>query len=148
MPGPSNNYGSLRLEDDFGIKINEPEILSPKEIPDPQSQLNNNCSYKMPGREPLGKLPLISDEKLSQALDYAMQENNLNHIFSSKHNLDPLVKILGNQKNVLSTVLFASNGQFPSAGTFSANVNLYGYDIWIRGAMVNGIPKIGTMFIP
>ena len=77
MPGPSNNYGSLRLEDDFGIKINEPEILSPKEIPDPQSQLNNNCSYKMPGREPLVKLSLISDEKLSQALDYAMQEITL-----------------------------------------------------------------------
>lgn len=31
----------------------------------------------MPGREPLVKLSLISDEKLSQALDYAMQEITL-----------------------------------------------------------------------
>ena len=113
LPRPTNNYSSLKLKDDFGIKINEPELLSTNEYPGPPAQLNN-----------------------------------LNHIFSSKHNLEPLIKILGNQRNVLSTVLFASNGQFPSAGTFSANVNLYGYDIWIRGSVVNGIPKIGTMFIP
>lgn len=42
----------------------------------------------------------------------------------------------------------AGNGYYPSSGCFSFSVNLYGYDIWIRGVMVDGIPKVGTMFIP
>ena len=81
-------------------------------------------------------------------INCAMKENNINHIFNAKHNLDPLINICGNERNVMSMVLSAANGQYPSSGPFVAKVSLYGYDIWISGAVVNGVPKIGTMYIP
>ena len=91
----------------------------------------------------------FSNSAIDNAVDYAMK-NKVTHVFGkTEHNLDPLVKELGGQEETFRAVLNAANGRLPANGVFNnTSVNINGYDVIIRGSVVNGIPKIGTMFIP
>lgn len=91
----------------------------------------------------------LSNSAIDNAVDYAMK-NKVTHVFGkTEHNLDPLVKELGGQEETFRAVLNAANGRLPANGVFNnTSVNINGYDVIIRGSVVNGIPKIGTMFIP
>lgn len=75
-------------------------------------------------------------------------QNNINHIFDAKHNLGPLVNKLGGQRNTVNAVLNAGNGKFPTSGVFKFPVSVGGQNVWIKGAVHNGMPKLGTMWIP
>lgn len=47
--------------------------------------------------------------------------------------------------------LFLSAGQsgaLPSSGNFQIATAIYGFNVTIRGSVVNGIPRISTAFIP
>jgi len=33
-------------------------------------------------------------------------------------------------------------------GTFEKSISIYGQNVTVRGAVVNGVPRIGTAFIP
>lgn len=49
----------------------------------------------------------------------------------------------------MRAVLKASYNQLSSGGVFrEIPVNVGGYNVIIRGTFVNGIPRIGTMYIP
>lgn len=70
------------------------------------------------------------------------------HIFNkAQHNLGPLVSRLGGQENTVRAVLNALNGKLPSVGTFERVVDVGGQAVVVRGSVVNGVPKIATMFI-
>ena len=70
------------------------------------------------------------------------------HLFGEAgHNFEPLVAKLGGEENTVRAVLNALNGQLPSVGRFEKVVSIGGQSVTIRGSVVNGIPKIGTMFI-
>jgi len=70
------------------------------------------------------------------------------HIFDkAQHNLGPLVSKLGGQENTVRAVLNGLNGKLPSAGTFETTVRVAGESVVVRGSVVGGVPKIGTMFI-
>ncbi|MGG5600778.1 RHS repeat-associated core domain-containing protein [Myroides sp. C8-3] len=86
---------------------------------------------------------------IDDAVSYAMK-NKVPHIFGkAAHNLDPLVTKLGGYENTFRAVLNAANGKFPTSGVFKdLSVNVGGYNVLLRGNVVNGVPKIGTMFIP
>jgi hypothetical protein len=72
----------------------------------------------------------------------------VSHIFAQAgHNLQPLVSRLGGQENTVRTVLSALSGKLPSIGTFERVVNVGGESVVVRGSVVNGVPKIGTMFV-
>ncbi|HMO31353.1 MAG TPA: hypothetical protein PKE07_00005, partial [Lacibacter sp.] len=64
-----------------------------------------------------------------------------------------LTSYLGGQYSSESNVirrLYLSLGQsggVPANGNFEVSVKIYGYDVTIRGAVVDGIPRIGTAFI-
>ena len=64
-------------------------------------------------------------------------QNNLNHIFQSKHNLSQLINQLGGKENTIRTVLNTLNGKLPSNGI----------EIYVRGNVINGVNRIGTMYI-
>lgn len=91
----------------------------------------------------------FSSSTIDDAVAYAMK-NKVTHVFGkAAHNLDPLVAKLGGQENTFRAVLNAANGKLPSSGVFNnIPVNVGGYNVMIRGSVVNGVPKIGTMFIP
>ena len=80
--------------------------------------------------------------------------NKLNHIFGkSEHNLgDFLNSYNGNQTDAFKALLKATQNYVQSnniTGTFKdIVVNVNGFDITVRGAVVDGVIKIGTAFIP
>ncbi|MBJ7880428.1 hypothetical protein JEM65_07150 [Gelidibacter salicanalis] len=91
----------------------------------------------------------FSGSAIEDGVAYAMK-NKISHVFgNSAHNLDPLVKSLGGQENTFRSVLNAANGKLPTSGVFNnVFLDVGGYNVIVRGSVVNGIPKIGTMFIP
>jgi RHS repeat-associated protein len=90
----------------------------------------------------------FSSRTIEDAVAYAMK-NKVDHVFGkAAHNLEQLVTKLGGHENTFRAVLKAANGKFSSSGLFNISVNIGGHNVMIRGSVVNGIPKIGTMFIP
>lgn len=87
---------------------------------------------------------------IDQAADLIMKDpRKIEHIFAAKHKLGPLVQQLGGQEKAIRAVLNAANGKLPASGLFeNIPVIVGGQTILIRGSVVNGIPRIGTMFIP
>ncbi len=73
--------------------------------------------------------------------------NKIRHIFHPKHNLDKL----GTPKEVLEKVtkaIFEDNngGTLPQAGSFKITRQVDGYPVEIRGAIINGKLRYGTIF--
>lgn len=74
--------------------------------------------------------------------------NKILHLFAPKYNLGPLVSKLGGQQNTVRAVLNAANGKLPASSVFNnIPVNLGGLTVFIRGNVINGMPRLGTMFI-
>lgn len=74
--------------------------------------------------------------------------NKIDHLFAAKHNLGPLVTKFGGQENTVRAVLNAANGRLPASGVFNnIPVNVGGQTIFLRGNVINGVPRLGTMFI-
>jgi hypothetical protein len=76
--------------------------------------------------------------------------NDLHHIFDNAgHGLDGLVDQYGSQQGAYSAMQQAVRSQIGSTtGVFSGAFNVGGTQITIRGNIINGIPRIGTAFIP
>jgi hypothetical protein len=94
----------------------------------------------------LGGLAAASGE--SAAFDYATQANKLAHVFAEGHNLEPLVQQVGSQQAVVRAILSGLRGLTPSAGAFEGTIVIGGESVVVRGAVVNGVVKIGTAFVP
>lgn len=76
--------------------------------------------------------------------------NSLSHILASKHNLNLLLTKAGSEANIIRRLYLSlgQSGTLPANGTFETTVAIYGNNVTIRGAVVDGIPRIGTAFIP
>jgi len=71
------------------------------------------------------------------------------HLFgNAEHDLGPLVAKLGGEENAVRAVLSALNGKLPSVGRFEETVSVGGQAVHVSGSVVNGIPKIGTLYVP
>jgi hypothetical protein len=94
-------------------------------------------------------LPLSSaTNTVDDALAYATRAEKLDHIFVPRHNLDPLVQQLGSREAVVQQMLNSVKGLTPASGTFEIPVTIGGQSVVVRGAVVNGVTKIGTAFTP
>jgi RHS repeat-associated protein len=82
------------------------------------------------------------------ALDYATTPSKLDHIFAAKHNFDPLVQQFGSREAVVQQFLNSLKGLTPESGTFEEQIVVGGQKVVVRGAVVNGVTKIGTAFTP
>lgn len=92
-----------------------------------------------------------SDAAAADAADSgAVDPNKLNHIFNEPgHNLDSVVEQYGSQENAYNAINQAVINQAGTgSGTFSTVVNVGGTDVTVTGAYVNGVPRIGTAYIP
>jgi YD repeat-containing protein len=82
------------------------------------------------------------------ALDYATTSSKLDHIFAAKHDFDPLVQQYGSREAVVQQVLNGLKGLTPESGTFEQQIVVGGQKVIVRGAVVDGVTKIGTAFTP
>jgi RHS repeat-associated protein len=80
------------------------------------------------------------------AYDYATSTAKLNHVFADKHNFDPLVQQFGSREAVAQQFLNGLKGLTPASGTFEQQIVVGGQKVMVRGAVVDGVTKIGTAF--
>lgn len=103
---------------------------------------------------PVGKLsstvtnvPLAA---IRQGIAKALADpNKVAHILHSKHNLNLLLSKAGSEANIIKRLYLSlgQSGNLPASGKFVSTVSIYGYSVEIRGAVVDGIPRIGTAFV-
>jgi hypothetical protein len=100
--------------------------------------------------------PLIAQwfaqRAMANAILNAVRANNLRHIFGkAAHNLAPLVARLGSERAVIAAVARAlarlPAGLFPASGPYRVVVQVAGQNVTVKGAVVNGIRRISTMWI-
>ncbi len=107
----------------------------------------------LPQEGPLGGgtklLTQFSKSTIDNAVGLVMKDpNKLSHLFAAKHNLGPLLSKFGSQQNTVRAVLNAANGKLPASGIFiNTPVNVGGQNVFIRGNVINGIPRLGTMLV-
>jgi hypothetical protein len=100
--------------------------------------------------------PLIAEwlaqRALANSILNAVRANTMRHIFGkAAHNLAGLVARLGSERAVIAAVARAMArlpaGSFPASGPFQVVVRVAGQNVTVRGAVVNGIIRISTMWI-
>lgn len=89
---------------------------------------------------------LTSSER--STLNDALRSDKLDHIFAPKHNLDPLVEQFGSREGAMEQIVRSVRGSLPESGPFEVTRSLGGQQVTIRGAVVDGVPRIGTVFTP
>jgi hypothetical protein len=82
------------------------------------------------------------------ALAYATRVEKLDHIFVPKHKLDPLLQQFGSREAVVEQMLGGVKGLTPAAGAFEIPVTIGSQTVVVRGAVVDGVVKLGTAFTP
>jgi hypothetical protein len=56
--------------------------------------------------------------------------------------------VVGGQSNLVRRVLIELNGRVPFSQVFKdVIVKVEGYEIYTRGIVLDGVPRLGTMFI-
>jgi uncharacterized protein YukE len=93
----------------------------------------------------------LTPEQLDQAYNAANNENNMAHILdASKHGLGNLVDEAGGRPEAMRVIVnsLQDGDGLPANGKFIVTRTINGQEITIRGAMVNGVPRIGTAFDP
>lgn len=91
----------------------------------------------------------FSEGVIEEAVKYAMNDRKIEHIFDKPmHKLDPLVAKLGGHECTIRAVLAELNKTGIKEGIFEdVRVCVAGYDVYVRGRVINGVPKIGTFFV-
>ncbi|MFF3575158.1 hypothetical protein ACFYXQ_46250 [Nocardia jiangxiensis] len=91
-----------------------------------------------------------SGSNLQASKTYAHQQQQMDHVFVPKHKLDDLVTSCGGQDaamdQMIDSVQGVPNGIYGKANPLVRTIN--GQEVTIRGAMINGVFKISTAFIP
>ena len=90
---------------------------------------------------------------LSQAeartLTDALRPDKLSHVFDPKHNFGPLVDAYGSEAGAMEQIVRSLDGAgLPSSGIFQVTTQVGGQSVVVRGAVVDGVARIGTAFTP
>lgn len=94
----------------------------------------------------VGKQAADARAAFQAAYSYATQANKLDHIFRAEHNLESLVAKFGSREAVVRDMLDSIKGQTPASGVFEITTNISGQTVVVRGAVVDGVTRIGTAF--
>lgn len=104
----------------------------------------------VPAAEP-GECGSLSRETLDQAYNQANTPEKLEHVIDpAKHGFSDLVKASGGRQQALKRIIdsLGDKADLPAAGRFEVQRVINGETVTIRGAVVNGVPRLGTAFIP
>jgi hypothetical protein len=89
---------------------------------------------------------------LTRAQDLALAKvladpNKMHHIFGKAgHNLAPLIKELGGREALVREAILAIPRS--QSGAFEISTQLGRHTLVVSGTVVDGVPRIGTMFVP
>lgn len=116
---------------------------------------SSHTYYVLAGNTPVlvhnsGCGPFTADQ-LQQATDYATSESKLAHIIDpDKHGFGDVVQAAGGRTEAMQAIVDSLNdgSDLPTSGVFEVSRTIYGESVTIRGAVVDGVPRIGTAFIP
>ncbi len=114
-----------------------------------QGDLEGSLDKAMADAEGEGESGL-SPKALQEAYDYANTEPKLAHILDpAKHGFADLIQAAGGRSQAMELMVnsLGAGQDLPESGPFVVTRIIDGAEVTIRGAMVNGIPKIGTAFI-
>ena len=90
---------------------------------------------------------VVEGEVADTAGEVAPDPNKLSHIFDNPaHNLDPVVSAYGGQAQAFQALQQAVQSLGMTNGLFEVIVNVGGYNVTVRGNVINGIAMIGTAF--
>ncbi len=94
----------------------------------------------------------FSQDAINKSVDYVtkIDPNKTMHIFDkTEHNLIPLVEQLGSKENVVRSIVNALNGVLPltSSSFRDVIVIISGYSINVSGEIIDGVIRIGTMYV-
>jgi hypothetical protein len=85
----------------------------------------------------------------SRTLADASRTEKLSHVFDPKHNLGPLVETYGSKAGAMEQIVRSLDGAaLPSSGLFVVTTRVGGQGVVVRGAVVDGVPRVGTVFTP
>jgi hypothetical protein len=60
----------------------------------------------------------------------------------------PLVKHYGSREAAVRAILQGIRGSTPAQGTFQASLRLQGQEVVVRGSVVRGVVRLGTVLTP
>lgn len=92
----------------------------------------------------------FTQEQLDQTFDSANTPAKLEHVIDPpKHGFDDLVEATGGRSEAMRAIVDSINdvADLPERGRFEVERVINGEVVTIRGAVVNGIPRLGTAFI-
>jgi hypothetical protein len=76
--------------------------------------------------------------------------NKLKHIFGNpRHNLNDLIKVYGSEQKAFNAIEKATKKIIKNkniSGVFETNIKIGNEIIIVRGNVINGVTKIGTVF--
>ncbi|MEN1973642.1 DUF6531 domain-containing protein [Cellulomonas sp. P4] len=80
------------------------------------------------------------------AIAYAMTPQRYGHIFRAKHLLGPVLARAGSERALLRAVIGTVRPSLPARGPFARIVRVYGYQLEVRGSVMEGRLLIGSIF--
>ena len=91
-----------------------------------------------------GEMGMLTEAE-SSGLQASLDPNKLSHLFDkAQHGFDPLVEQFGSREAVVEEMYRGLQGIVPEAGRFTVTRVIGGQSVVIDGAVVNGVPRIGT----
>ena len=85
----------------------------------------------------------------ARTLTDALRPDKLSHVFDPKHNFGPLVETHGSEAGAMEQIVRSLDGAgLPSSGIFGVTTQVGGQSVVVRGAVVDGVARIGTAFTP
>jgi len=134
----------------------EPSAQQPIVTNDNDKSPNSGKEPEDPEKNPTCKTAFYSFTlaAIEEGVEYATTDRKIEHIFEKTyHNLGPLIEELGGHikagyVNTAREVLRALSGKVQFNDFFEDLViNVRGYEVYVRGKIIEGIPKLGTFFI-
>jgi hypothetical protein len=110
-----------------------------------QGSIINVSAVGNPGAGP------FSEDEMQQEQDYASSPVKMAHVIDpAKHNFGNLVQAAGGRSETMQEIVgsLSDGAGLPESDPFEVTRTIQGEEVTIRGAVVNGVPKIGTAFIP
>jgi len=85
----------------------------------------------------------------SRTLADALRPDKLSHVFDPKHNFGPLVETYGSEAGAMEQIVRSlDRAALPRSGLFEVTTQVGGQGVVVRGAVVDGVARIGTAFTP
>jgi RHS repeat-associated protein len=84
---------------------------------------------------------------IRQSLAFALRAEKMEHVFVARHNFASLIVQLGSKRAVMTAIIVGAHDVVATEGVFEEMVQVGSEAIVVRGAMIDGVIKLGTAFI-